>query len=73
MLPRWAAALRNWGEAGVVKTKTKTTPQLADRSITCMFVGYSVNHTDVLYHMWNPKSNCIRVSRYVTWIKYMYY
>ena len=73
MLPRWATALRNWGEAGVVKTKTKTTPQIAYRSITCMFVGYSVNHTDLLYRIWNPKSNCIRVSIYVNWIKYMYY
>ena len=27
------------GEAGVVKTRTKTTPKISDRGITCMFVG----------------------------------
>ena len=46
MLPRWATALRTWGEAGVMKIKTKTTPKLANRGITCMFVVYSVNYTD---------------------------
>eukprot|EP00957_Ditylum_brightwellii_P099667 7592037-Ditylum_brightwellii.AAC.1 len=35
-LPRWVHALRTWGEAGVVKTKTKTTPKMNPRGITCM-------------------------------------
>ena len=29
-LPRWAKALRTWGEAGVVKVKATTTPKLAN-------------------------------------------
>eukprot|EP00957_Ditylum_brightwellii_P149106 11353963-Ditylum_brightwellii.AAC.1 len=46
VLPNWARALRTWGEAGVVKTKTKTTPKLKQRGVTCMLVGYAVNHSD---------------------------
>eukprot|EP00957_Ditylum_brightwellii_P058434 4431242-Ditylum_brightwellii.AAC.1 len=33
-LPKWAKALRTWGEAGVIKLKTKTTPKLAKRGLT---------------------------------------
>jgi hypothetical protein len=39
-LPKWTKHLKTWGEAGTVKTKTDTTPKLADRGITCMFVGF---------------------------------
>ena len=72
-LPRWSQALRTWGEAGVVKTKTKTTPKMNQRGITCMMVGYAVNHSDGVYRMWNPSSNRIIISRDVTWLKRMYY
>ena len=34
MLPRWSTSLITWGEAVVVKTKTKTIPNLANRNIT---------------------------------------
>jgi hypothetical protein len=32
-LPKWTKHLKTWGEAGTVKTKTDTTPKLADRGI----------------------------------------
>eukprot|EP00957_Ditylum_brightwellii_P036465 2761584-Ditylum_brightwellii.AAC.1 len=31
LLPRWIWALRTWGEAGVVTTKTKTAPKMKAR------------------------------------------
>eukprot|EP00957_Ditylum_brightwellii_P043430 3293110-Ditylum_brightwellii.AAC.1 len=33
-LPKFAAHLRIWGEAGTIKTHKKTTPKIDDRSIT---------------------------------------
>jgi hypothetical protein len=32
-IPEFAHHLRTWGEAGTVKTKTKTTPKLADQGV----------------------------------------
>ena len=55
MLPRWATELRTREEAGVVKIKTKTTPKLSNKGITCMFIGYVVNHTYIVYRIWKPK------------------
>jgi hypothetical protein len=72
-LPAWAKALRTWGEAGVVKIKTNTTPKLANKGITCMFVGYAINHADGVYRMWHPKTNKVRITRDVTWLMRMYY
>jgi hypothetical protein len=34
--PKWAAHLRTWGEAGVVKLKTLSTAKLEDRGLTCI-------------------------------------
>ena len=50
-LPVFTRKLRTWGEAGVVKTKTDTTPKLYDRGVTCMFVGYAINHGVGVYRM----------------------
>ena len=38
-----------------------------------MMVGYSVNHSDGVYRMWNPSSNRILISRDVVWLKRMYF
>jgi hypothetical protein len=40
-LPKRVKHLRTWGECGTVKVKNDTTPKIADRGISCMFVGYS--------------------------------
>ena len=72
-LPKFTAALRTWGEAGVVKVKTKTSPKMVNRGTTCMFVGYAVNHSDGVYRIWNSDTNRILISRDVVWLKRMFY
>ena len=72
-LPAWAKAVRTWGEAGVVTLKSKTSPKLANKGLTCMFVGYATGHADGVYRMWNPTTGGVHVSRDVVWLKRMYY
>eukprot|EP00957_Ditylum_brightwellii_P017607 1326640-Ditylum_brightwellii.AAC.1 len=72
-LPRWANALWTWEEAGVVKTKTKTTPKMKPRSVTCLMAGFAVNHSGGVYRMWIRQTNRILVSQDVTWLKRMYF
>jgi hypothetical protein len=62
-LPRFLRYLRKWGEAGVVKLRTSTTPKIYDRGKVCMFVGYSPNHTGDTFRMWDPENKQVHVSR----------
>ena len=57
----------------MVKVKTKTTPKLANRGITCMFTGYTNMHALGVYQMWDPVTNRVHVSCDVVWLKRMYY
>ena len=72
-LPKWTRALRTWGEAGVVKLKSSTSPKMANKGLTCVFVGYAIDHAEGVYRMWNPTTGRIHVSRDVVWLKRMYY
>ena len=72
-LPKWDKSLRTWGEAGVVTKKSKQYPKLKNRGVTCMLVGYTENHTEDVYRMWNPVTGQILTSRDVTWLQRMYY
>ena len=72
-LPRYANHLRTWGEAGVVKTKTDTTPKLNDRGEKCMFVGYADNHDGDCYEMLNWSTKRITLTRDVRWLNKMYF
>ena len=65
--------LHTWGEAGVFKVKTKTIPKLANRGVTCMFMGYANAHVSDVYRMWDPVTNRVHVSCNVVWLKRMYY
>ena len=71
--PAWTRSLRTWGEAGVVKLKTKFTPKLANRGEICMFVGYAPAHSEAVYRMWDPNSNRVHVTRDVIWLNRMYF
>jgi len=71
--PEFANHLRTWGEAGTVKTKTDTTPKLADRGVQCMFVGYALDHAGDCYRMWNPVTKRVHESRDVIWMHRMFY
>jgi hypothetical protein len=43
--------LRPFGEMGVVTTISDIQGKLTNRGTKCMFVGYSVNHSNVDYRM----------------------
>ena len=72
-LPRWVGYLRTWGEAGVVKLKTKTSAKLVQNGVTCMFVGYALNHEGNVYRMWDPSTRRIHVSRDIIWLERMFF
>lgn len=72
-MPLYANHLRKWGEAGVVKIKTNTTPKMGDRGITCMMVGYAGNHNGDCYEMLNMKTKRVLETRDVRWLNRMYF
>ena len=72
-LPAHANHFRKWGEAGVVKVKTLTTPKMEERGITCMFVGYAQQHAGDCHEMLNLKTNRILVTRDVQWLNRMHF
>jgi hypothetical protein len=69
--PPWTKFLKNWGEAGTLKTKTATTPKLADRGVKYMMVGYAENHNAEVYWMWNPITSKVHVIRDIIWLNQM--
>eukprot|EP00957_Ditylum_brightwellii_P198759 15150227-Ditylum_brightwellii.AAC.1 len=48
-------------------------PKLAERGITCMFVGYAMTRHEMVYCMWTPQSNRVVISCDITWFKRMYF
>ena len=64
--------LITWGEAGLVKTRKKSTPKIGDRGVTCIFVGYNTDSGYDIYRMWNPRKRIHR-TRYIICLKIMYY
>jgi len=72
-VPSFVKYLRTWGEAGVVKVHTKTSPKLKNKGVTCIFVGYADNHAGDCYRMWEPIKHFIYITRDVLWLKRMYY
>jgi len=42
--PKWAKHLRLLGKTGTVKIGTNKSPNLADKGVQCMLVGYTKNH-----------------------------
>ena len=49
------------------------TAKVNPRGVECMMVGYSMDHADGVYKMWNPITNRIIVSRDIIWMRRMYY
>ena len=71
--PKFIKYMHVIGEAGVVKTKTKTTPETADRGVTCALVGYANDHEGACYQMYNPEINVLYESRVIVWLKRLYF
>ena len=62
-IPSFVNHMRTWGEAGVVKTYSKTSQKLMNKGETCIFVGYAENHAGDCYSMWSPIKHFIYVTR----------
>ena len=71
--PKFIKHIHVIGEAGVVKTRTKTTPKTPDRGVICALVGYANDHEGACYQMYNPESNVLYESRDIVWLKRLYF
>jgi hypothetical protein len=72
-LPRFVQCLRKWGEAGVVKLRSSTTPKIIDCGKICMFVGYSPNHAADTLRMWDPDTKRVNLTRDIVWLNKMFF
>ena len=54
---------------GVVTTKAEIQGKLTNRGTTCMFLGYSVDHSNNLFRMLSLESKKIINSRHVVWLE----
>ena len=72
-IPAFADNLRTFGEAVVVKTKTKTTPKPNNKGVLCMFVGYPEDHGRNTYRCYNPLTKGVHTSRDAVFLRRMYY
>ena len=73
MLPNWTSNLRDFGEAGTVKTRTGMTPKLDDRGVICMFVGYAKEHPKETYLMLDLTTRMVKTTRDVIFLGRMYF
>ena len=73
-ISKFAKHLRTWGEAGTVTIWYKMQPKLEDRGITCVFVGYAVNHEGDCYLKWNPtRTMRVYTTRNIIWLNQFYF
>ena len=70
--PTLPESLKVFGEVGVVTTKDKIQAKLTNRGTTCVFMGYTENHSGDVYRMLNLSTNTIILSRDIIWLKKMY-
>ena len=56
-----------------MKITNDTTPELQDRRIHCIFVGYAENHPEGCYRMYDPAMHRVCQSRDVVWLHRMFY
>ena len=71
--PEYALNLHMWGEAGAIKLKTQMTSKLEDRGVQCMFIGYTKDHAENVYCMWDSDTSGIHETRDIIWLKRMYF
>ena len=68
---RWASNLRTWGEAKVVKEGKDN--KTGSKGMSQLFVGYPANQEADSMRMWIPDTNGVVTSRYVIWLKRMFF
>jgi hypothetical protein len=70
--PKLNLSLKSFGEIGVVTTKDKFQVKLRNRGSTCMFVGYTDNHSRDVFRMLNLKTRGVINARDVIYLNKMY-
>jgi hypothetical protein len=70
-IPLFVKHLRTFGEAGIVKNMKVR--KVGDRGITMMFVGYTEEHTENCYRMYNPVTLRTCESHDIIWMGCMYF
>ena len=72
-VPKFVKHFRTWGEAEVVKKSSKNQKKLLDKVKTFMFVGDADQHHGYCYRIHDLNVPHIYLTRYVMWIKRIYY
>jgi hypothetical protein len=70
--PTLPESLKVFGEVGVVTTKDNIQAKLTNQGTTCVFMGYTENHSGDVYRMLNLSINTIILSHDIIWLKIMY-
>ena len=71
--PKFVKYLHTIGEAGTVKITNDTTPKLQDHGIHCIFVGYTENHPEICYQMYDPATHRVHQSHDMVWLHRMFH
>jgi hypothetical protein len=64
--------LKMFGEVEVVPTKERIQAKLSNRGTTCLFVGYTENHSRDVYRILNLTTNSIINSQDIIWLNKTY-
>ena len=67
--PTLPESLKVFGELGVVTTKDKIQAKLTNLGTTCVFMGYTENHSGDVYRMLDLSTNTIILSHNIIWNK----
>jgi hypothetical protein len=70
-VPKWTKTLQTLREAGIVKDGKKG--KILNRGLTMMFVGYSEDHAENVFQLFNPETSRIAQSCNVIWLGRMYH
>ena len=71
--PKFTNCQCTWGEAGVVKEKQGWKAKLCNRGSDRMFMEHAQDCAGNNYCMYVPRSNAIRTSRNIQWMKRMHF
>ncbi len=70
-VPKWTKTLQTFGEAGMVKDGKKG--RVLNRGLTMMFVGYSEDHAENIFRMYNPVASRIAQTCNLIWMGRMFH
>ena len=71
--PRFINNMRTWGETGVVKEPKSRKSKLGKCGCEGMFIKYGLNAPSDMLRIYMPKTNTIRETRNIQWMKKIYY